>query len=314
MVDRFHNRSHTPGDMPEDYMERHDPRQFDIALRERANIGDASQPLGTEDNPLIVSRPAGLGFGGTYEVPGQWEVNVLRLRYQQPKEVTAYIALDLNKNPQYAGLGSGLGGGRIITAVSGIGPLHMLCKLRHGLQGTIVETFFDAPLGQIIQIPMVVESLDITAHLITVPSTDAEFQNPPTSSIAPQIAGIPGGAAIPVQVTSVAGAGFSGVCNAKRVFYLRLGVAGSGTDTITISCPNLCTSYRLRGSSQIQYFLQPDNQLANAANPGPFALNDTIENTFPEGMTNLRIQNLDAANTHTFVAEFRLGYFGNLTS
>lgn len=195
--------------------------------------------------------------GNTYIINTQTETQICRIQLEEPALVVGYVAIDLLKN-------------EILQQTGGVPPfmvdqagneLFMLGRIRMGCQGTYLDANFDIPIGGIIQIPVMAESVEINARFCgrtdayAVEGTFAPHTttywlavDPPPLGTAPTTS-LPD-TTVPVQVSGFIGQKGPSTGTATRRFRITLtNSQAPHAWAYQVPVPNLATHFRFLGDA-----------------------------------------------------------------
>lgn len=223
--------------------------------RRHSAVGGTRQHL--DDDPVreadlpysrsLEQKPRTIS-GGTYEVSSSAEITICRIKLEEPALITAYVGIDLFKNNQ---LQQRTPGSPVVMRDTNGQELFMLGRLRLGCQLTYLDANFDIPAGQIVQLPVMAESFEITARFCGNTFFYLNNFQPGANNYQGAVDPVPLGVAptlAPPQF-AVSVSGFIGqkgptTGNATRRF--RIFPTNAVTDEIPL--PNLATHWRFQGN------------------------------------------------------------------
>ena len=282
----------------------------------------ADPPRTPTDYPYVRAlgqRPR-LISGQTLNIGNAEEVTICKVEYPEPTHVTAYAAVDLFKNEVLQQLPSGAA---VFMQDTGANELFMLGRIRIGCQLTYIDANFDIPAGQLVVIPTMAESLEITARFYgtTDRYANAIFGgsltftgavNPVPLGTAPTTL-LPSG---PVAVTGFIGPKGPTTGNALRKFRFIPNLLPAAKNFVLVPVPNLASAWRFLGGITPGSTATPDITSASwilpnaGGNMGPIDL-DRDWQPIPPGAVALRLALAAATpNGNPFEVDFKIGFDG----
>jgi hypothetical protein len=258
--------------------------------------------------------------GEIYPIPSSAEVGMIRLEYDHPRPVVAYLSAGFDFNAGFQS--TALSGEAFIIEDPNTDPaspeLWLFCKAKIGLQNSLFEAHFDLPAGRVVQLACSCKSLVVTGRLIQATDTaygiaraqrNLIYDPPPTTTgghpIRPWVGG-PNNRQIP-RICAVAGEGV-GVSNLTR--RARVRIPAGLNPGIFMPIPSGASSFRVIGSPvppAITYTIQyPGVPIPPFI--GPFTAPTDDEFPIPEGAAFIHV-NSTAQNICEIV--FRHGIAGD---
>jgi hypothetical protein len=267
----------------------------------------------------VAIADAQTDVGEIYQIPSAADVGMIRLQYDHPRPVIAYLSAGFDFNAGFQSTAA-TGEAFIIEdpALDGTTPeLWLFCKAKIGMQNSLFEIDFDLPAGRLVQLAVACKSLTVTARLMQATDTlygiaraerNLIFEPPNTTTagapIRPWVGG-PNHRQIP-KVCAIAGEGV-GVSNATRRARVRL----SGVGAIFMPIPSGATSFRVIASGTPPTAVSYQINFPGIGPPphiGPFTAPSPSEIPIPEGAAFIQ---LTAPSATIAEIVYRLGIAGD---
>lgn len=145
---------------------------------------DATPPM------MVTPVPPRIDVGSTTFLQAGQMAKIAQVSFSSPRAIAAYVSWDpYQNNPAASATAS--------TSDSAGNAVGILGRAKIGLQGALLQFNFDIPWGELIALPFVCDSLEITAEIIR----PVYGQGPPSASPSYQLFNDPPLATLPVGVT-----------------------------------------------------------------------------------------------------------------
>ncbi len=242
---------------------------------------------------IVIPDPPQVLTGQTLSVADGNPILLARAFYGRPRDLTVYVGIDPLKCP------SQMMTDRWVKATIAANPNQEVCvvaDITWGAGGITFEATVNIPIGEIVQIPLVAQSVDVSARL-TIPG-----------NIGPRIPNLIFDVrlATPVPVTSFIAEGVLGYSTAKRRTWAELLANG----TANFEIPSFSKSLQIIGGPNIKYAWQ-------VTAPGMIDIPDAVPTPIaqppagslipiPNSAKALFIFNTNGAAAEAFEAQFNL--------
>lgn len=255
-----------------------------------------SPPQG--DAPIIViPDPPEVLTGNSCQLKTASPILIARAFYKRPRALTAYVGIPYD----------GSDASFVRSCVTNFGGVsHEVCvlaEIKWGMAGLTFYANFNVPIGQIVQIPLVAQSVDITARFIKVLLAGlSPFTYGLSTFAIPNIMVCDNPSNIQSVLLSAACVeGHTGKGNAERKAWMTLGAA----EVASYFVPPFATSFRVIGNSSIVY-----RQSVNTADMTDIPTNAT--NLVPPQGVSIPIANsanfIIITNTGVAASSFELAF------